>query len=129
MLILDSNVWIAYLNKDDSLHPKAQKTLQPIIEKDQQIILPEYIILEICSILLIKVNKLSADNFLNFVLNNQNIKILYSDVVFFTKLVSFFKNQTSKQLSFVDIALLYLSKSYPVITFDKKLEKAILLFK
>jgi predicted nucleic acid-binding protein len=123
MIVLDSSVWIAFLNKKDSQHNKAEKFLESIQSK---IIVPEYVILEVCSVLLAKVGKKTANLFLEIIMDNQDIEVLFSNKIFFLELVEYFKNILRKNLSFVDIALLYLSNSYEVATFDNKLKRAIL---
>ena len=122
MVILDSNVWIAYLNKNDSQHKKAEQIFQKL---NKPLILPEYIILEICSVLAIRASKNVSDKFIKVFLYNQDIQILLSNEKLFINTLKRFLDKTSKKLSFVDAALLHLSKSYEIITFDLNLQKAI----
>jgi len=122
MIILDSNVWVSYLNKDDSQHKKAKKVFQ---ETDDSIVVPEYVIIEVCTILLKKTDKETANNFIELVFNNQNTEVLFFSEFIFGEFVDNFKDTQNKKLSFIDTALLYLSKSYQVITFDKELQKTI----
>lgn len=122
MIIFDSNVWIAFFNKEDSQNKKALKIV--IREKDN-IAITEYIILEVASVVAIKAGKNLADKFLEFILNNNNIKVLLSSNDFFYNTVENFIKTESKKLSFVDISLLYLSNTYKIITFDKDLAKLI----
>lgn len=122
MIILDSNVWVAYLNKNDSQHKKAEEIFSHLTAG---LAVPEYVILEVCSVLTLKANKSIADKFLEFITDNQDIEILFSNHVFFTGVIVCFKNTSQQKLSFTDIALVYLSKTHKVITFDKQLEKAI----
>ncbi len=120
MKVLDSNIWIAFLNKKDSQHQKAVKLFDVL---DSKVIIPEYIILEVCSILVLKVNKETADNFLKMIFLNKDVEVLFSDN--FLKVADFFISKKIKKLSFIDIFLLYLSDDYEVLTFDKDLQKAI----
>ena len=122
MIILDSNVWISYLDKNDNQHKKAQKIIEKI---DCDIVVPEYVIIEVCTVLLKKTNKKIADGFIEIAFDNQNTEVLFCDEYFFNLFVNNFKNIKNKNLSFIDTALLYLSEDYKVITFDKNLEKAI----
>jgi predicted nucleic acid-binding protein len=45
--LLDSNIWIARLNREDSQHAKALAVFQSLEEKASMIVLPEYIIVEV----------------------------------------------------------------------------------
>ena len=122
MIILDSNVWISFLDKNDNQHKKAKKIIDKI---DCDIVVPEYVIIEVCTVLLKKTNKKIANGFIEIAFNNQNTEILFCDEYFFNNVVDNFINLDGCKLSFIDIAILYLSKNYKVITFDKNLEKAI----
>jgi predicted nucleic acid-binding protein len=127
MIILDSNIWIAYLNMNDSQHAKADMIFIETERSGSKIVLSEYLILEITSVLAMKVSKQSADDFLKLALNNSDIVNIASDNNFFEEVVSLFKKQKNQKLSFVDVSLLYLSKNFKVATFDENLQKAIKL--
>ena len=122
MTILDSNVWIAFFNESDNQHKKAEKVFRKI---GDSIIITEYVILEVASVLTIRASKNIADKFIEFVVDNENIKILLSNENSFKRIVKNFLNYPKSNLSFVDISLLNLSGKYDIITFDKNLEKAV----
>ena len=122
MTILDSNVWIAFLNESDSQHKKAEKVFNVIL---LPIGMPEYIIAEVASVLAMRASKTIADKFIDIALDNQDIQIIFSSRSFFTGAMESFKNSKQKQLSFVDSVLLYLSQNHEIITFDENLRKAI----
>jgi predicted nucleic acid-binding protein len=122
MVILDSNIWIAFLNKGDGQHEKAERVFEKI---DKKLILPEYLVVEICSVLALRVDKKAADKFIDFVLDNNDIEILLSNEDFFTGSWKVFKETKTAKLSFIDCSLLHLSNFYEVITFDKSLQKAM----
>ena len=61
-VIFDANIWVSFLNKEDNKHKEAVVIFENC---NSQIILPEYIILEICTVLKLKCNKDLADDFLN----------------------------------------------------------------
>lgn len=124
MTIFDSCVWLAYLNHNDSQHQKAQKIFTSL---SGPILLPEYVILEVYTVLLRRLNKKAADTFLRVTTDNQDTYVILSDETFFLDIVSLCQKQNHKGLSFVDTALLVLSKKYPVITFDRPLQKALSL--
>ncbi len=122
MIILDSNVWVAFFNKADNQHKKAIKIL-----KDNRVglVVTEYILLETSSVLCLRAGKEVADKFLTMMTNNRDIKILPSDKILLDKIVKKFLDHKTKYLSFVDVSLVHFSKQYKIITFDKKLEKEI----
>ena len=124
MVIFDSNIWIAFLNKDDSQHKKALTVFENI--KDNSLVfITEYLVIEICSVLAMRAGNKIADSFLDMIMNNEDVEILSSSNQFFENIVSFFRKQNIKKLSFVDVSLLFLSRKYEIITFDKELQKAL----
>ena len=70
MVVLDSNIWIAFFHVSDSQHEKAKKVFAGIASK---ILLPDYIIFEVVSILAIRASKEIADLFLERVTDNKAV--------------------------------------------------------
>jgi len=124
MTLYDTNVWVAYFNRDDSLHAKAAKLFAEH-EQRTRIALPEYVALEVATVLAVRRGKAEADHFLDYALDNEQIEILFSSPSTFQAAVRAFQKQPSKALSFVDAALIVLGKEHTVITFDKALQKAL----
>lgn len=122
MIILDSNIWIAFLNKNDNQNKKAEKIISSL---SGGIAITEYIILEVSSVLSIKAGKNVADKFIEFVLDNNDIQLLLSNDGFFHDTIGLFAKIKNNKLSFVDVSLLNLSNLYKIITFDQNLEKSI----
>lgn len=123
MIILDSNVWIALFIEKDSQHEKAKILCEGLREKN--IGIPEYIWLEVSSILSIKGDKDLANQFLEMIHTTEKIIPLFSDPVFARKISEFFIQSPHHMLSFVDHALLLLSQYVTVETFDMELYKTI----
>lgn len=121
MIILDSSVWVALFNDDDNQHKKAVKIFSDL--KSLPVGLPEYVILEVASVLALRANKAVSVQFIDYALENESIEVVYSNGLFFDASVELFKK--AKKLSFVDCALLYLSRNNEIITFDNDLKKAI----
>lgn len=122
MVLLDSNIWIALLYEKDPNHEEASDFFS---ELNENIIVTEYIILEVATIISQKKNKQAADAFLENISNNQDIELWPSSKEFLGEVVNFYLSQKSARLSFVDYSLLYLSQRIKVVTFDKKLKKEI----
>lgn len=120
--IFDSNLWIAYLLSDDSQHSKAKKVFE---SHSGQVIVPEYVVLEVANTLVSKKNKEKADQFLMGISINKAIYLLHTQLADLEFLIGSFKSSPYKKLSFVDHHLLLLSQTHEVITFDSELAAAI----
>jgi len=124
MTIFDSNVWIAFLHESDSQRKKAEKIFR---DQKESVFVPEYVIVEVTSVLLQKAGKERANTFLEMVMHSNDVEVLFANEEFFLEVVKFVKKRPEKKLSFVDFSLLHLSASYELITFDKNLQKAVRL--
>ncbi len=124
MVIYDSNIWIAYFNKRDSQHRKARELIGSTITKEK-IAVTEYILTETCSILLFNAGREIVSVFIEEVIRNKDIEIIYSDRAFFNQTLNLFQNSKEIRLSFIDTSLLFWSRFHEVITFDAALGKAI----
>lgn len=125
MVILDSNVWIAFLNKNDSNHKKADEIFNKLVNKREKIIITEYILLEVVTVLSQKVGKKLADQFIEIAGNTKRIEIISSSADFLNDVLAFYLKQKNRNLSFVDYSLLYLSRQYEILTLDKELKRKI----
>lgn len=119
-IIFDSNVWIALFNENDAHHEKARK----LFSENSVIYVPEYVILEITTVLQLRASKIKANLFAKMIATTAELEILYASDDFFLVVLSVFQQQTQK-LSFVDCALLVLAKNHIVHTFDESLTQAI----
>lgn len=118
MVVLDSSIWIAYLNSNDLRHAKATDLYDSL--KDD-ILVPEYILSEICSVLASKKEKERANHFITIAENNEHIELLPSTPQFFSEVRTHFRGIQSSRLLFVDVALIVISRSFRVYTFDATL--------
>ena len=121
-VIFDSNVWIAFLNKEDSQHEKAVQIFQ---ENEDKVVIPEYVVLEVSSVLQIRANQSLANKFLQKISQSTNVEILLSTQELFLATNVLFQSQKKGKLAFTDCTLLALSEKINVITFDLNLQKAI----
>lgn len=121
-IVFDSNIWIGYFNRDDVHHKAAVDLITHSGEQD--IYIPEYVVLESVSILKMRQSEKVAKLCLDVFLHTGNIHIVPSGDLF-TKTINLFQTLPDKSLSFVDMSLLALSRDYEVKTFDKKLAAAI----
>ena len=119
-VILDSSVWVAFLHDGDSQHAAAQKILARI---GDEIIVPEYILVEVATILKRRKGAHEAQRFVRRVLREQIESFLPADLLAYETAELFCERNDT--LSFTDTALLILSREYRIITFDKALAKAL----
>ena len=124
-IILDSSVWIAYFYKEDNQHTKAVSAMAKITT---HILIPEYVLLEVVTLLRQKGYNDTACQFMAEV-TKDNDRLLIHGEEYFTDTVSLFRAAKNSKLSFVDTALLVLSQKYTVVTFDTVLNREIMKVK
>lgn len=126
MVVLDSCVWIALLNTADIHHGRARTLIKEI---NETVLVPEYVFLEVCNVLVARNKKNIAEEFGNLIESNEDCELIPSSDEFFKHVRDLFRQCPSKKLSFVDVSLLLLGREYAVITFDNELEKYLKLKK
>ena len=120
-VIYDSNVWIASMIAQDSLH---QKAINLISENTLTVLISQDVIAEIITVLK-RLKKLGqAKTFVDMIYANKEIEILTSSV-YYQDTIDYFLNSNDTKLSFVDMSLVVLSQKYKIETFDKALKAAI----
>lgn len=122
-MILDSNIWIAYLYVDDVLHKQAARLVEEMTERP--LVIFEYSIMETVTVLAQRAGKETANRFLELIRDNRDIETLPSSPELLEAIVNCYKTHTQRNLSFADYALLHLSHTTPIVTFDTKLRNAI----
>lgn len=117
--VLDSNIFVWAFYELDSLHEESMAILMVI--KDNQIIVPYCVVQEVSSILAYKFWKKEADNFLNFLINTESIKLVNNDIL---DEIDFYISFDDK-ISFTDLSLILVAQKYwaELLTFDKQLLK------
>lgn len=120
MIILDSNVWIALLHKNDSQHQKALQVLDGINNKN--LVLPDFIFSEVLTVLKLKASIPHCHAFVKLIQKIELSVEHLSENYFIEANQYFFSNKCS----FVDCYLCALRKAnYKIITFDEELKKAL----
>ncbi len=122
LAFIDTSLLVAYFNESDSLHAKAHKAISSIT---RPLLVHEYVLLESATVLMSRETKELADVFVKIMLTNADFRLIYSDKYFLQESAESFLESKTKQISFVDAALLALSDGYPILTFDNSLQKAI----
>lgn len=119
-IILDSSVWIALFHKEDSQHEKAKKLLEG---NSTSVVVPEYVLLEVVTVLRNLKRHKEAERFMEEVLEDSGTFLPAGTLAYEVARVL---PREAKTLSFVDVALTLLSqKKYEVLTFDSVLARAI----
>ncbi|OGG52474.1 hypothetical protein A3H16_04065 [Candidatus Kaiserbacteria bacterium RIFCSPLOWO2_12_FULL_53_8] len=119
-VIFDTNVWIALLHEADSQYRKAQELVRTLAT--EEVLVPEYVLVEVSAVLKRYERNAEAIVFVKRVLGNAGSFIPAGVLAHETSVL--FEERNDK-LSFVDTALLVLSREYRVITFDKALARAL----
>lgn len=119
-VILDSSVWVSFLHDVDSQHAHAIETFE---EVGDSITVPEYVLVEVATILKRKEKVNDAKKFVHRVLNEKPESFLPAESLVRETAAVF--RERDDTLSFTDTALVVLSKDYRVITFDRALQIAI----
>ena len=121
-IILDSSVWIAYLHEGDSQHEKAMRTVDVLTDP---VIVPDDVLNEVGTTLKNKGREDLAKHFVREVVSVSSMPLLVLDEDVVRRVANTFLSRSGDSFFFTDTALLVLSDEYRVITFDKKLQKAI----
>ncbi len=116
--IVDSSVWVALFLDFDTQHNQAQKLIQKL---ENLIYIPYCVVIETTAVLTYKHSKKQADQFLDYIRDNKDFKIIddiaLEEIEFFQKL--------QQRISFVDAALIFLSLKLNarVVTLDRQLNR------
>jgi len=116
--IFDSSVWIAYFSPSETSHLEARQ----VIEGATAVIVPEYVLLEVVTVLRQKKEEELLAGFMSLATNT---KTYLPAGTLGSEVTAEYTKTRYKKLSFVDVSLVLLSKQYNVVTFDKALLAAI----
>ena len=120
-VVLDTCVWVAFLCDVDSQHSKACKLVETL---RAEILVPEYVLLEVATVLRQKKYNAEACAFIEKVVDDPAVFLPAQNSVYGA--ARLFCAEKRSTLSFVDVALLDMSAVYEVVTFDKTLAKVML---
>jgi predicted nucleic acid-binding protein len=129
MIVLDSNVWIGFLNSNDSLHSLCDEVFTKIA--DEPILVPDHIITEVFTVLRQKAGNQVAVDFLNLLNSSTQLKKTQLNPTDFENFMKFCAESSFEKLSFTDELMRYIQEIHDffIITFDKDLQKALNLKK
>lgn len=125
-VVVDANVWIALLDKQDSLYDKAYTILKSFDAKTQ-VLLTDYVIQEVMTVLLYKNRQRVINTFLRYIEDEPRFITIGIDPEFFSSVTKFIADRKySPKISLTDWSLLFLQTYFAVnlVTFDKQLAHA-----
>lgn len=121
-IFIDSNVFIALLNKDDALYTKAVRTLHTIKERGLLPVTSNFVVNEVITVLSLRINKKIAVMFADFVYGDESgLSVITVDRNIELKAVTYLKQFKSKNISFCDCTIFALLELLPIAyiaTFD-----------
>ena len=126
MILIDSNILIAYFNKRDKNHNSVVKIFKKFDKKNSdELIISDYIFNEIVTVTLLKKkDKITAIKAGNEVLKSR-IRIIKVGNMLFSKAWNLFKRSKLKMsfTDFTNLAIMDLLKIQDIATFDKDFKK------
>ncbi len=121
MVVLDSSFLIAFHNERDAHHEKARQGMTTFLEGHWgEGLLPEYVFLEVTTVLAMRRNLETAVRVGELLMNARELEFIPCSAVFLDSFQTF-KAQPSSDLSFVDAAILTIARKRGaeyVATFD-----------
>ena len=122
-VFVDSNYFIALINKGDSQHDEAIKISYLLDSLNIQIVISNLVFIEMVTILSQQKGRSSATTFGNGLMHNEQITIVHVNEALQRKSWHTFASITKKNMSFVDCSILTIMKDRKIkklLTFDKK---------
>ncbi len=104
-MFIDSVIWIAYKNKNDSWHEKAARLLPTILSTRERAYITDYIILETVNHLLRKTSFETAKETLEMFLRSPRITTLYNDENTFRQTQDLFDRYSGLSITDANIVL------------------------
>jgi predicted nucleic acid-binding protein len=127
-LLIDANVWISYLDKDDSHYSRSGILIHSHIKHQSNLLLlTDYIIQEVITLFLYKRKPELVEEFIRLIHRETYIEILAVDSYFLASILDFIKQQQYlPKISLTDWSLLFLASEFDLklVTFDKQLNNA-----
>ena len=124
-VLLDSNVIIALYNQNDALHKRALETFKKLAETKIKLVISNYLLLEIYTILSQRDSKKTALEFGDLIRNEKPFLIQRIDDEMEEQSWQIFTKIKDKDVSFVDSSIIaqVLEGNYRLVTFDQKIIK------
>mgnify|MGYP001033911686 CR=1 FL=1 len=125
-LFLDTNVFVSFLNQNDSNYEKAVRVFHKAVKNDFEIYASDLVIYEALTVLSLRAGKKIAVGFGKLVFDKKQIGLIETSKQVRKKAWKIFRKTRSKNISFIDCCLAaqaLLDKKPKLVTFDKRLAK------
>lgn len=122
-IFIDSNYFIALLNPVDTLHEKARLVGEKISTQDLSLVISNFILLEILTVVSQKVGRYAAVQAGNRLRENPLIEVIHIDEMLQEDSWNIFQEIVKKDISFVDCSIIAVMKAERIdalLTFDIK---------
>lgn len=126
-MLIDSSVWIAYFDRDDSHADRAKKILDEYTADSSILLVTDYVIQEVVTVLLYKNKPMIVERFMEYLDDEPSIEIVSIDAHHVRKTIQFAKTKYWRpKLSLTDWSLLFLARNLNLhlATFDNQLYNA-----
>lgn len=125
LVFIDTNVLVSFYNRRDSLHKKALKVFKSLSSIKAKLIISNYVLLEVYTILSQKAGKKNAIEFGKLVRKEKPFFIKWVEEKDDEKIWEVFQKVKDKNVSYVDssVVAIVVSGDYGLCTFDQKLQK------
>lgn len=124
-VFLDTNILVALYNREDTLHQKAVNIFQELAKRKAKLVVSNYVLLEIFTILSQKAGKKKAIEFGKMIKDQKPFLIKRINEDLEEKTWNVFEKVKDKNLSYVDCSIItvILGGDYQLVTFDQKILK------
>jgi uncharacterized protein len=122
-VFVDSNFFIALLNKEDSVHTEAMAISKKLAEKNVSYIISNLVFAEIVTVTSMKAGRATAVQGGEKLLNSSRLQVTYIDESLQKESWDVFQKVDQKNISFVDCSIIAVMRSEGIrqlLTFDKK---------
>ena len=122
-VLVDSDVFVSLGKEKDALHEKSLSLVGELKKRGALLVTSNYVFSEAITVISQRVSRRAAVEFIEkFKTSQSSISCLWIDTEIESLAIEIFKNQTSKNVSFVDctnIALVQLYNMHAIFSFDK----------
>lgn len=123
LILVDANIWVAALDKDDTTHQQAHSFLNKIA-KDKTLILSALVVQEVMTVYMRKGYFDLAQSFYQFAKTHKAVRIIGADQQWLDATAELLSEvKTRRALSYTDYSLIAMAREFgaELATFDKKL--------
>ena len=126
-IFIDSDVFVAFIKKDDSLHVPVRRVFQRLQEKQTVFCTSNYVFAEVVTVLSQRVSHELAVKFIEALhAPDADIEVQWVDIETEARAIGIFRRQTSKNVSFVDcvnMAIVQIHGIDAIFSFDAVYKK------